>query len=145
MKVLDLPEVDRPRERLLSRGAAALSDRELLALVLGSGLPGCDAIELAAVLIGEVGRSLSAHDRRSPRPQAVAGHRRREGSPRCRRVRACQTRRRSGGSASDRWLGRRGGGRRPVLARPPAGAGRRCRVRQLWRSAPRGAANRRQR
>jgi len=55
MKVLDLPAVDRPRERLLSRGAAALSDRELLALVLGSGLPGCDAIELAAVLIGESG------------------------------------------------------------------------------------------
>jgi DNA repair protein RadC len=55
MKVLDLPEADRPRERLLSRGAAALSDRELLALVLGSGLPGCDAIELAAMLIGEAG------------------------------------------------------------------------------------------
>ena len=55
MKVLDLPEADRPRERLLSRGAAALSDRELLALVLGSGLPGCDAIELAAALIGESG------------------------------------------------------------------------------------------
>ena len=55
MKVLDLPELDRPRERLLSRGAAALSDRELLALILGSGLPGCDAIELAAMLIGESG------------------------------------------------------------------------------------------
>jgi DNA repair protein RadC len=55
VKVLDLPELDRPRERLLSRGAAALSDRELLALVLGPGLPGCDAIELAAVLIGESG------------------------------------------------------------------------------------------
>jgi DNA repair protein RadC len=55
MKILALPEVDRPRERLLSRGAAALSDRELLAIVLGSGLPGCDAIELAAVLIGQSG------------------------------------------------------------------------------------------
>ncbi len=55
MKVLDLPELDRPRERLLSRGAAALSDRELLALIPGSGVPGCDAIELAAVLIGESG------------------------------------------------------------------------------------------
>lgn len=55
MKLLDLPELDRPRERLLSRGAAALSDRELLALILGSGVPGCDAIELAAVLIGESG------------------------------------------------------------------------------------------
>ena len=54
-KILDLPEFDRPRERLLNRGAAALSDRELLALVLGSGMRGCDAIELAAVLIGETG------------------------------------------------------------------------------------------
>ena len=55
MKVLDLPEVDRPRERLLSRGVSALSDRELLGLVLGTGLPGCDAIELAATLIGKAG------------------------------------------------------------------------------------------
>lgn len=55
MKILALPEVDRPRERLLSRGAAALSDRELLAIVLGSGLPGCDAIELAAMLIDQSG------------------------------------------------------------------------------------------
>jgi DNA repair protein RadC len=55
MKILALPEADRPRERLLSRGAAALSDRELLAIVLGSGLPGCDAIELAAELIGQSG------------------------------------------------------------------------------------------
>lgn len=55
MKILALPEVDRPRERLLSRGAAALSDRELLAIVLGSGLPGCDAIELAATLIDQSG------------------------------------------------------------------------------------------
>lgn len=51
MRVKDLPESDRPRERLLRQGPRALSDRELLALVLGAGLPGCDAIELAARLI----------------------------------------------------------------------------------------------
>ena len=95
MKVLDLPELDRPRERLLNRGAAALSDRELLALVLGSGLPGCDAIELAAVLIGESGGLSGARDRRSSRAQAPAGRRGREGSPRRRRVRTGQARRRS--------------------------------------------------
>jgi len=55
MRVLDLPELDRPRERLLRQGAAALSDRELLALVLGAGLPGCDAIELAAEMISDRG------------------------------------------------------------------------------------------
>jgi DNA repair protein RadC len=55
MRVLDLPDHDRPRERLLRQGASALSDRELLALLLGAGLPGCDAIELAAGMIAERG------------------------------------------------------------------------------------------
>ncbi len=51
MRIADLPAADRPRERLLSRGAEALSDRELLALLLGSGAEGCDAVELAGHLI----------------------------------------------------------------------------------------------
>lgn len=55
MKVRDLPEAERPRERMLKIGAANLQDRELLALMLGSGLPGQDAIELGAVLIEHVG------------------------------------------------------------------------------------------
>lgn len=56
MRVMDLPEVDRPRERLLKLGAGALSDRELLALILGAGSPGCDAIELASQMIcGQAG------------------------------------------------------------------------------------------
>ncbi|NVI87845.1 RadC family protein [Actinomadura sp. BRA 177] len=55
MRVKDLPESDRPRERLLRQGSRALSDRELLALVLGAGMPGCDAIEMAARLIDERG------------------------------------------------------------------------------------------
>jgi DNA repair protein RadC len=53
MRVTDLPELDRPRERLLKLGAGALSDRELLALILGAGSPGCDAIELASRLISD--------------------------------------------------------------------------------------------
>ncbi len=55
MRVKDLPESDRPRERLLRQGSRALSDREVLALVLGAGMPGCDAIEMAARLIDERG------------------------------------------------------------------------------------------
>lgn len=51
----DLPEWERPRERLLGQGAEALSDRELLALLLGSGLAGRDAVELAARLIARFG------------------------------------------------------------------------------------------
>lgn len=53
MRILDLPEDDRPRERLLRLGAEALSDRELLALLLGSGRGECDAIQLAAEVIND--------------------------------------------------------------------------------------------
>ena len=55
MRIADLPASDRPRERLLRQGAEALSDRELLALLLGSGTDGCDAIELAGQLIARHG------------------------------------------------------------------------------------------
>lgn len=51
MRVKDLPAADRPRERMFARGAEALADRELLALLLGSGTQGNDAVELAARLI----------------------------------------------------------------------------------------------
>lgn len=51
MRIKDVPPPDRPRERLLARGAEALSDRELLALLLGAGVPGQDAVELAGQLI----------------------------------------------------------------------------------------------
>ncbi|MFF7972209.1 UPF0758 domain-containing protein [Streptomyces sp. NPDC007905] len=37
MRMADVPVADRPRERLLDRGAEALSDRELLALLISSG------------------------------------------------------------------------------------------------------------
>ncbi|MGW3506842.1 JAB domain-containing protein [Streptomyces sp. NPDC000994] len=55
MRIRDVPAQDRPRERLLSRGAEALSDRELLALLLGAGVPGQDAVELAGQLIARHG------------------------------------------------------------------------------------------
>lgn len=53
---------DRPRERLLQAGAAALADAELLALFLGSGTRGCDALSLARELLGRLGglRGLAA-------------------------------------------------------------------------------------
>jgi len=55
MRMADVPVADRPRERLLNRGAEALSDRELLALLIGSGTGGCDAVELAGQLIARHG------------------------------------------------------------------------------------------
>ena len=38
-----IPAQVRPREKLLAKGAGALSDQELLAVLLGKGTPGMDA------------------------------------------------------------------------------------------------------
>lgn len=46
----DIPEHDRPREKLLRKGAAALSDQELLAVLLGKGTRGMDVLQLAGKL-----------------------------------------------------------------------------------------------
>jgi DNA repair protein RadC len=55
MRVKDLVEHDRPRERLLAAGHEALTDCELLALLIGSGTRGTDAIALAAKVIKTCG------------------------------------------------------------------------------------------
>jgi DNA repair protein RadC len=55
----DLPPQERPRERLLKHGPEALSERELLAIVLRSGRQGKSALDLATSLLGEYG-ALSA-------------------------------------------------------------------------------------
>jgi DNA repair protein RadC len=46
---------DRPRERLLSRGAGALSDAELLSLLLGHGVAGVSAVDIAHALLARFG------------------------------------------------------------------------------------------
>ena len=55
MLLKDLPQEARPREKLLSRGAAALSDAELLALLLRSGIPGKNVLQLAQELVDRFG------------------------------------------------------------------------------------------
>jgi DNA repair protein RadC len=55
MTIRDWPELERPREKLLARGAAALSDAELLAVFLGSGLRGQNAVELGRALLAQHG------------------------------------------------------------------------------------------
>ena len=55
MAITDWPEDERPRERLLAQGAAALSDAELLALFLRVGIKGQSAVDLARTLIGHFG------------------------------------------------------------------------------------------
>jgi DNA repair protein RadC len=55
MRVKDLSKGDRPRERLMASGAAALADRELLAVLLGSGFRGASALDLASQVIAHCG------------------------------------------------------------------------------------------
>lgn len=62
-----IPEADRPREKMLRKGAPALSDRELLAILLGKGTPGMDVMTLAgklAKVIDEKGLNVTAEDLR---------------------------------------------------------------------------------
>ena len=47
MSLRDLPEDARPREKMLARGPAALSDSELLALLLRTGVAGKNVLHLA--------------------------------------------------------------------------------------------------
>ena len=55
MAITHWPENERPREKLILRGASALSDAELLAIFLRTGLPGITAIDLARELLMEFG------------------------------------------------------------------------------------------
>ncbi|UFS58033.1 UPF0758 domain-containing protein [Subtercola endophyticus] len=49
------PPGDRPREKLQRLGPAGLSDAELVALVLGTGLPGVNVLDSAASLLAQAG------------------------------------------------------------------------------------------
>jgi DNA repair protein RadC len=53
MSLQDWPESERPREKLLRLGAGALSEAELLAIVLRTGVRGRSAVELARALLRE--------------------------------------------------------------------------------------------
>ncbi|MFZ5502602.1 MAG: RadC family protein [Pseudomonadota bacterium] len=55
MAITDWPAGERPREKLLQRGAAALSDAELLAIFLRTGVVGKSAVDLARELLARFG------------------------------------------------------------------------------------------
>ena len=55
MAISDWPEGERPREKLLRRGPEALSDAELLAIFLRTGVRGRSAVDLARDLLAEFG------------------------------------------------------------------------------------------
>lgn len=55
MSITDWPAGERPREKLLQRGVAALSDAELLAIFLRTGVAGKSAVDLARDLLAQFG------------------------------------------------------------------------------------------
>jgi DNA repair protein RadC len=55
MPITDWPSSERPREKLLARGTAALTDAELLAIFLRTGIAGATAVDLARELLGRFG------------------------------------------------------------------------------------------
>lgn len=55
MKLTKWPELERPREKLLSLGANSLSDAELLAIFLRTGVRGHNAVDLARGLLSQFG------------------------------------------------------------------------------------------
>jgi DNA repair protein RadC len=59
MSITDWPADDRPREKLLKKGAVALSDAELVAIFLRTGVRGKSAVDLAREVVAQFG-SLSA-------------------------------------------------------------------------------------
>ena len=55
MAITDWPEFERPREKLRQKGAASLSDAELLAIFLRTGVTGKSAVDLARELLNRFG------------------------------------------------------------------------------------------
>lgn len=76
VKIPDLPPHERPRERLIKHGSQALSDAELLAILLRTGYTGTSAIDLARGLLQEFG----GLDKIAERPLADLARRKGMGS-----------------------------------------------------------------
>ena len=60
MKIKEWAEEDRPREKMLLKGIASLSDAELLAILIGSGNSQETAVQLSQRILGSVNNNLNA-------------------------------------------------------------------------------------
>jgi DNA repair protein RadC len=69
-RIRELPQDDRPREKLANLGGAALTDSELIAILLRTGMKGVNVIELSRQLIASFG-SLAALQRASVKELAA--------------------------------------------------------------------------
>lgn len=58
MKITDWAEADRPREKLLEKGIGALSEAELMAILIGSGTVSLSAVDVCKLILAEVGNDL---------------------------------------------------------------------------------------
>ena len=61
LRILDLPEEDRPRERLLALGPQALTNAELLAILLRVGSKGESAVRMAERILHQMGGLAELH------------------------------------------------------------------------------------
>ena len=50
-RIADLADSDKPREKALTQGISSLSNAELLAIILGSGIPGKSVIQLSQEML----------------------------------------------------------------------------------------------
>jgi DNA repair protein RadC len=57
--ILSWAEEDRPREKLLLKGKAALSDAELIAILIGSGTRELSAVDLSKLILHSVNNNLN--------------------------------------------------------------------------------------
>ena len=73
MAITDWPTAERPREKLLARGAHSLSDAELLALFLRVGTRGQSAVDLARTLLNQFGSLTRLCNASAPEFSAVPG------------------------------------------------------------------------
>ena len=59
-RLVDLPSSSRPRERLFAEGTRSLSVQELVALVIGAGVPGRSALDVATAILAKAGPSIAS-------------------------------------------------------------------------------------
>lgn len=58
LKILSWAEEDRPREKLLLKGKAALSDAELIAILIGSGTRSMSAVDVGKLILAKADNNL---------------------------------------------------------------------------------------
>ncbi len=69
----DLPQAERPRERLQKHGAEALSSQELLALILGRGIKGESVMVTAQRLLSSFGNAKNISEASLEELSAIKG------------------------------------------------------------------------